>query len=195
VPDSNLADTSVLTSTFYNTYVREQVVVTCTSATRPTGVEGRHIYETDTDLVYVHNGTGWEQVGGTGGWTSFTTQIDQGATTNIAKTVDYSKWTRGPRRSITWTFRLSLTAAGTVANNVTLTLPVTAANTNGVSGGGTVFDTSTSTSYSGIWIGVSTTAVALVGDWSGVNAWGAAPSVALASGDLLRGSITYEAAS
>src|SRR6056297_246212 len=59
MPDANLADNSVLTSAFYNTYIREQVVVTCTSSTRPTAVEGRLIYETDTNLIRVYDGSSW----------------------------------------------------------------------------------------------------------------------------------------
>lgn len=62
MPDSNLVDDGVLTSTFYNTYIREQVVVTCTSGTRPSAVEGRLIYETDTDLLRVYNGSTWAQI-------------------------------------------------------------------------------------------------------------------------------------
>jgi len=194
VPDSNLADTGVLTSSFYNTYIREQVIVTCTSATRPTGVEGRRIYETDTDLEYVHNGTSWVQVGGTAGWASFTPQIDQGVT-NIAKTVNYSKWMRGPRRTITFNFSMSLTAGGTAGNAVEVTLPVTAASALGACGAGRLFDTSTTTSYGGAWRTVSTTRMWFSGDWSAGTGWGNAPNIALASGDILEGSITYEAAS
>lgn len=37
----------------------------CTSTTRPTGpYEGQMIYETDTDLTYVYNGSSWQQVSG-----------------------------------------------------------------------------------------------------------------------------------
>lgn len=71
MPDSNLADNSVLTSSFYNTYIREQVVVTCTSSTRPTGVEGRLIYETDTNRLMRYDGTGWGNVNITD-WEAFT---------------------------------------------------------------------------------------------------------------------------
>ena len=77
MPDADLADASVLTSSFYNTYIREQVVVTCTSLTRPTGVEGRVIYETDTDELRVYDGSSWiglVPVGAnlTSGWTAAT---------------------------------------------------------------------------------------------------------------------------
>jgi hypothetical protein len=73
VPDSNLADAAVLTSTFYNTYIREQVVVTCTSGTRPTGVDGRIIFETDTEKVMIYDGstTTWNVLGSSR-WVTYT---------------------------------------------------------------------------------------------------------------------------
>lgn len=40
-------------------------VTVCTSATRPTGYDGRTIYETDTNNMLVYNGASWVQVGGT----------------------------------------------------------------------------------------------------------------------------------
>lgn len=59
MPDSGIADGASFTSAFFDDYVREQVVCTCTSGTRPTSIEGRCIYETDTDRLMVYNGTGW----------------------------------------------------------------------------------------------------------------------------------------
>lgn len=196
MPDSNLADASVLTSTFYNTYIREQVIVTCTSATRPTGVAGRRIYETDTLLEYCHDGTNWILTGGNAGWTSYTPTISQGASVDIAKTVTYSKWSRGPRRSITYTFVLALTASGTSGSSVTVTVPVTAAIASSLTAGtATIFDTSTSTRYICAVEFISTSAIGFGHDTSGTSLWGQGPSIALASGDAIRGSITYEAAS
>lgn len=70
MPDSGIADGSTLTSAFWDTYVREQVVTTCTSATRPSSVEGRCIWETDTNQLLVFNGSAWVAVRGTSGtWT------------------------------------------------------------------------------------------------------------------------------
>lgn len=191
MPDSNLADASVLTSTFYNTYIREQVVVTCTSATRPTGVEGRRIYETDTDLEYCHDGTNWILVGGNAGWTSYTPTWTQSAT--ITKTVNYSEYQRGPRRTITWNFLLSATSAGTAANAIVLTLPVTAASASGVVGASGFLDTGTQY-YTGIVYGASTTTLGLY-THAGTAAFGVNPAVTVASGDIWYGSVTYEAAS
>lgn len=68
MPDANLPDDTVITSSFYNTYIREQVVVTCTSATRPTGVTGRLIYETDTKTFSVYNGSAWMPASATQSW-------------------------------------------------------------------------------------------------------------------------------
>lgn len=37
-----------------------QVLITCTSGTRPgSPVQGMHIYETDTNLMHLYNGTSW----------------------------------------------------------------------------------------------------------------------------------------
>ena len=63
MPDAGLADGSVLTSANYDTYLRQQVVVQCTSSTRPTGVEGRIIAETDTDRVLIYDGASWIRIG------------------------------------------------------------------------------------------------------------------------------------
>jgi hypothetical protein len=62
MPDSGIADGSSFTSAFWDDYVREQVVTTCTSGTRPAGVEGRFIYETDTNKLRVYDGSTWDEV-------------------------------------------------------------------------------------------------------------------------------------
>lgn len=194
MPDTALEDGDVYTESFHEANVREQVVTTCTSVTRPTGVEGRIIFETDTDLEYTYNGSGWVQTGHLGQWTTYTPQIDQGASTNIAKTVNYSRYTRHGRM-VTWAFQLSLTASGSAGSNVTITLPVTAASSSGVSGSVTIYDLSTTTRYSGQANGASAgTTCNFIGDWSSNNAWGNTPNLALASGDIIRGQISYEAA-
>ena len=64
MPDAGLADGSVLTSANYDTYLRQQVVAQVTSGTRPTGVEGRIITETDTDRIVCYDGSSWVRIGG-----------------------------------------------------------------------------------------------------------------------------------
>lgn len=52
----------------WNTYVRDNFDaikfghVVCTSSSRPTGIaEGTMVYESDTNLIYVYNGSAWSQ--------------------------------------------------------------------------------------------------------------------------------------
>ncbi len=59
MPDSGISDGSVYTSSFHDTYVRQQVVAQVTSGTRPTGVEGRLITESDTDRLLAYSGSAW----------------------------------------------------------------------------------------------------------------------------------------
>lgn len=180
----------------YNANVRDQVITTCTSGTRPaTPVEGQTIYETDTDLLLTYSGAAWVPFAGPiSGGTSFTPQIDQGASTNIAKTVNYSDWCYFGFKRISWAFDLALTAGGTAGSLVSLTVPATMANQYTAKGAGQLFDTSASTTYGGMWSSISTTLVAFGGDWSGTGAWGASPNLAVASGDILRGEITFKIA-
>jgi hypothetical protein len=52
----------VLTASDVMAYLMRQAVIVCTSGTRPTPVEGMVIYETDTDDIFVYNGTNWQRV-------------------------------------------------------------------------------------------------------------------------------------
>lgn len=54
----------ILTASDVMTYLMNQVVVICTSGTRPSApTEGRVIYETDTDKLMVYTGSSWSEVG------------------------------------------------------------------------------------------------------------------------------------
>lgn len=129
-----------------------------------------------------------------GAWTSYTPQVDQG-TTNISKTVNYGKYTR-LGRTITFNFTLTMVNAGTSGQPVQISIPVSASAATAITGSGIIFDTSTSTSYAGVFnASLAGGPVTLRGDWSGTGSWGSQPVLALASGDTIYGSITYEAAS
>jgi hypothetical protein len=129
-----------------------------------------------------------------GAWTSFTPQIDQGASTNIAKTVNYGKYARYGR-TIIYSFTCTLTAAGSAGSAFSVTLPVAASSAFAPVGIGFFYDSSASTPYAGMWFGLSTTQVNFKGDWAGTASWGSTPNLALASGDYFYGQISYEAAS
>jgi hypothetical protein len=124
---------------------------------------------------------------------SYTPTVSQGVSTNIAKTTTKSSYRR-MGREIRWSFRIDVTAAGTAGSAITLTIPVTADVANYVVGGGAVYDASGPTNYSGAWQLTSTTTIALLGENTTGAGVGAAPSFALASGDVLTGTIIYDAA-
>jgi hypothetical protein len=68
VPDS--APPSPVTTSWITTVLRQQAISVVTSGTTPTAVEGRMIYETDTDALRLYDGGGW--VRQYEGWQSYT---------------------------------------------------------------------------------------------------------------------------
>lgn len=65
MPIKTFAIGDVLTASDVNTYLMRQAVISCTSGTRPSSpADGWTIYETDTDLVRIHNGSTWVIVAG-----------------------------------------------------------------------------------------------------------------------------------
>jgi hypothetical protein len=125
-------------------------------------------------------------------WAGWTPAIAQSGA--VAATVTRARYVRSGT-TVTASFYLSVTGSGSAGTGVTISLPLPAASSGFESiGAGWVYDTSTSTRYGGEWTILSTTTIALIGDWSGANTWGLTPNVGLASGDILTGTIVYEAA-
>lgn len=124
-------------------------------------------------------------------WTAYTPTLTQlGA---VTKTMTYAKYQR-IGRFVTVNVLLAITGSGVVANAVLVGLPVTAATSDGAIGSGFIFDASASVIYGGIVDLASTTEVDLLST-SGNGVLGAAVfTAALASGDTLSFSATYEAA-
>jgi hypothetical protein len=172
-------------------YISDQVISQVTAATRPTGTAGEMIFETDTGRYQAHNGSAFVGFGGltSSALTAHTPQIDQGASTNITKTVVYSQ-TQRIGNLMYWTFALSLTAAGTAGSNFTLTTPVTMASTNTGLGIGRIWDSSATIGYTGEWINASSTQIRLYVDTNISNsAWGIAPNAPVGTGDTIHGSV------
>jgi hypothetical protein len=136
-------------------------------------------------------------LGGEGGaWTTWTPTLTQsGAVTATITHAVYGRW----GRLIIVNLRLAVTGAGTAANAVTVSLPVTAARVNMVVGTGGVFDQSAGLSYSGNIFLPSTTTMDFRQHGSGTatdNRLGVAGfTAALAAGDGVEGFFMYEAAS
>lgn len=197
MPDAALTDNvSYYTATFHDTYVRQQVVTTCTSGTRPTGVEGRCIFETDTNLLLTYDGSSWVQMGATGAWVSWTPTVTQSGSVTVTNT--RSRYTRHGR-TIHFSINVSVTGSGTASNEIVVSLPVEAASANDITAAGTglVYDDSVGIVYPGIMYPSSTTAFRLkASDVStGVSLIGSGAFAAgLASSDWIRVSGTYEAA-
>jgi hypothetical protein len=127
-----------------------------------------------------------------GAWTSYSPGLAQ--TGAVTFTIDYSKYSRYGR-TIHWSFWLTVTSAGTGGSAIVLTTPTTAASRFGIQGSGSATDASGSLRYTGLWRGESTTTAILVTHSTTGTGWGNNPNIALASGDVLEGHITYESAS
>ena len=132
---------------------------------------------------------------GTGAWQSWTPTVAQGATNNIAKTVQYAKYVVLGKTVIA-NCRLDLTANGTAGSQASISIPseIATASTNPRVGACHIYDASTTVRYTGQAEFLTSTTLGFVGDWSGNNAWGAAPNLALGTSDQIGFSIMYEIA-
>lgn len=129
---------------------------------------------------------------GAGGTSSFTPTITQSAT--ITKTVVEARYAAFGSLCAFWV-DLSLTSAGTVSNNIVMTLPLTAVShgANANVGAGVFIDTSATVTYHVSLQLASTTTVKLMASAGTSGTLGqalvAAPAttaIAVASGDFLR---------
>ena len=183
---------ATLSSSDVNTYLMKQAVIGCTSSTRPTGVEGMTIYETDTDKLLTYTGATWSSIGPvSGALTSWTPAVTQ--TGSVTVTVNNATYTRTGRWIEGYCY-LTVTGSGTGSSNVTVSIPVTAVSTTSTCVGTmTLFDTSAGTWYHGGLILNSSTTVKAMPN-AGTNALGSSSFTAgLAAGDVVTMTFAYEA--
>ena len=95
---ANVTNGTTISTTWGNA-IRDQGVQVTTSGARPSSpIEGMCIYETDTDLLLVYNGSAWKQIGNGatsntfGAWSTWTPQIRQSATAGMSTTVSYAAY-------------------------------------------------------------------------------------------------------
>lgn len=63
MPYKDFSVGEILTSSDVDTYLMSQVIIRCTSSTRPSSpAQGWHIYETDTNKTLRYNGSSWEEL-------------------------------------------------------------------------------------------------------------------------------------
>ena len=193
---------TTITASWANANVRDQVVTPFSSTTARDSaitapVAGMVCVTTDTNTVWTYSGSAWVQSVPNGAWTTWTPTLQQaGVVTATVTHAVYGRW----GRLIIATYRLTVTGAGTANNAVQVILPVTAARAQGSLGVGTIFDASVGLIYTGSAVLTSTTAQQFEGHGGGVsvNSLGATGSyftAALAAGDVVTATITYEAAS
>lgn len=130
--------------------------------------------------------------------TSTTPTLAQGASTDIAKTTGYAKYSIASN-VVSFQAKLTATAAGTAASAVTVSLPVTAAASAVGMVVGSGYYNDGGTQYQAVAYLASATTVALLSthgtassstdDPIGVN-----PNIAVASTDIINLAISYEAA-
>lgn len=124
---------------------------------------------------------------------AFTPTVTQGAT--ITYTNNYSKYLVEPGR-VTFQAMLTATSAGTAANPVLVTLPVTGLGpvSYKVIGNGTFFDASPATTYHVACMHNAAGTVAFAGDTSVGSYFGQQPAITIAAGDIISLNVVYEVA-
>lgn len=194
----NFAAGAVLTEADVDDYLmRQTVMVFASAAARDAAVsgvvvEGMCAYLTDTNKLTTYDGSSWWTTGYAGNATlSHTPGLVQGVT--VAKTVTVSAY-RVVDGICDWWFKLDITGTGTGGSIVVVTLPVDAAAIDFIAGPGSGYDVSTPFLYMGEWEIASTTAATLRVHAGTSDLYGATPNVALASGDILRGTLRYPVA-
>jgi hypothetical protein len=177
----------------------DQRYQTCTSLTRPLGVfPGHMIFETDTNKLLVFNGDAWWTVAIAG---NDATAISPTGVSRISQNsvgIDIvngvGEYTIINGVCEMW-WEVTINSTGTAGHSVRVNLPVSAVeHQSRHCGAGMIFDASVPHVYTGSWELLSSTQIGLhtTGTWN--NLWGATPSVALASGDRIRGHIRYRVA-
>ena len=135
-----------------------------------------------------------------GQWTDYTPTIAQGVTTDIAKTVNRARWMRVGRK-VKVEVHVTMTAAGTAGDPITISAPVTVATlspANAILGAGSGYFNDTGTAQYSVNVvqvgGNNTTVRMLRCDATFTNYVGADPSMEIASGDIIGIEFEYEAA-
>jgi hypothetical protein len=129
-----------------------------------------------------------------GAWTTFTPTLVQSGT--VTKTVTYARFVR-LGRTIFAQVDLSVTGSGTGANQVVIGLPVSAASGTLMVGTGLIYDSSATLVYNAIaevMAGGAGVALRPTTSTTNANLGVTAFTAALASGDIVRYGVTYEAA-
>lgn len=200
---AGLANLGVIDTTNHAAIVIENEIVWvtahtsgATTATILRAQEGTAAAAHNSGVAWVHGPTALDENYLTAGaWLSYTPTLTQSVT--VTKTVNYAKYMQVGKLVVVQVF-LSVTGAGTAANAILVGLPVTAAQTGAAPqevGTGAVLDSSLGQVWKGQAILHSTTDVWFRASGSSTNVLGTGDmTAALASGDQVSMTVTYEAA-
>ncbi len=180
--------------------VRDQQVSTFASVAARTSavtspVEGMLTVTIDTNSIDAYSGSAHVPIANYGAWTDYTPQLDQGASTNIAKTVSYARYIK-IGRMVTVAFRLDVTGAGTAGSAIAVALPpfTPVFTTNLYVGSAIMSDASAPILYGGQAVITSTTRVQIwkTGTTPTDAPIGVSPAIAVATGDAVIATFEYE---
>jgi hypothetical protein len=173
--------------------------IICTSSTRPASpFEGQKIYETDTDRELTYDSSAWVQTNSLGGWSTWTPQLYQNG--NLTSTIPHARYTRIGDTAIVQG-KVSATQAGTAGQQIEIrNLPYSAEAAgdytvigNAIYWDGTLrwqLNIETLPTATSIAFGYDSAPFAAYGG----GRFGASPSKAVASGDFISFTTTYEIA-
>lgn len=165
----------------------------------------RLIYNTNLGEWEAYNtgSVAWDPVLTQFTFNTWVPQVDQGATTNITKTINEARYARVGSMCVAWV-DLGMTGAGTASNAVTITLPLTASghSANQFIGTALYYDSSLGEYYTGGAQLTTTTKFVVAAGGGGVSGiWGQAltnagtvTAQAVASGDVIRAQLIYNIA-
>lgn len=194
MPTKTWADGDNLPASDLNTYLRDQVVTSCTAGSRPsTSVDGRPIFETDTRriLVWDSGSSAWQNGPWLGSWTTWTPVITQGVTPTLS--VADARYCR-VGRLVTTQVAIVFGSAGTAGAQISTTLPVAARYGSANMACGSWWYVVGSTFLVGTAMLSSGSSALFIGNGSS-NALGPSPTVTIAAAESFTYQLTYEAAS
>lgn len=191
--------------TSWGNAIRDATVQVTTSAARPSpAATGMVIYETDTQLLMLYNGTAWVQMGFGGAASDFNVSTSWTATlwenANVSATIDRAVYTRVGNTVFGW---CHITSSGTGTANAAgievrySGLPAPAYTTKRLTVGAARYQISGGNYYA-LEVSQSASAFTFKRDGFsytfGSNSNGAGGNTAIASGDIISFNFTYEAA-
>jgi hypothetical protein len=125
---------------------------------------------------------------------TWTPSVTQGTTT-FGVTVNYARYFRLQKFVVAFFGVTIASGTGQAATSVAITTPITlSAIGSQVNGTAWIYDASAATPYLAGPFPASTSAMYLLGDWSGGSSWGSSPNIQMTTSDQIRGFMIYEAA-